>query len=126
MNEVRIDKFLWAVRLYKTRSLSAEAIKSQQVLINEHYVKASQLVAVGDVIKVKQNPIWRQYRVKELLKNRVGAKLVNTYIEDCTDPEEFEKLEMMKLMPGYDRKKGLGRPTKKERRDMDKFNPWES
>lgn len=124
MSEIRIDKFLWAVRLFKTRSLSAEAIKSGQVMINDQPVKPAQNVERGNLIKVKRNPIWRQYRVKELLKNRVGAKLVDQYIEECTDPDELEKLELMKLMPGYDRKKGTGRPTKKERRDMDNFNPW--
>lgn len=110
--------------MFKTRSLSAEAIKSGQVMINDQPVKPAQNVERGNLIKVKRNPIWRQYRVKELLKNRVGAKLVDQYIEECTDPDELEKLELMKLMPGYDRKKGTGRPTKKERRDMDNFNPW--
>lgn len=124
MSDIRIDKFLWAVRLFKTRSISAEAIKSGQVLINDQAIKPAQIVAVGDIVKVKRNPIWRSYRVKEILKNRVGAKLVENYIEECTDQEELEKLEMMKMMPGFDRKKGTGRPTKKERRDMDNFNPW--
>ena len=124
MSDIRIDKFVWAVRLYKTRSLGADAIKTGQVLLNDNPVKAAQVVTPGDVLKVKRNPIWRKYKIKVLLKNRVGAKLVDQYIEDITDPEEIEKLEMMKLMPGYDRKKGAGRPTKKERRDIDKLDPW--
>lgn len=124
MSDIRIDKFVWAVRLYKTRSVGADAVKTTQVLLNDNPVKPAQLVVVGDVLKVKRNPIWRKYKIKQLLKNRVGAKLVEHYIEDVTDPTEIEKLEMMKLMPGYDRKKGAGRPTKKERRDIDKLDPW--
>ncbi len=124
MNEIRIDKFLWAVRLYKTRSVSANAIKDDQVFLNENLVKPAQAVKVGDVVRIKRNPIWRSYQVKELLKNRVGAKLVENYIVEVTPQEEIDKLEMIKLMPGYDRKKGLGRPTKKERRDLNKFDEW--
>lgn len=124
MSDIRIDKFVWAVRLYKTRSVGADAVKTGQVLLNDNPVKPAQLVITGDILKVKRNPIWRKYKIKQLLKNRVGAKLVDQYIEDITDPEEIEKLEMMKLMPGYDRKKGAGRPTKKERRDIDKLDPW--
>lgn len=124
MSDIRIDKFVWAVRLYKTRSVGAEAVKTGQVLLNDNPAKPAQTVVEGDILKVKRNPIWRKYKIKELLKNRVGAKLVEQYIEDITDPEEIEKLEMMKLMPGYDRKKGAGRPTKKERRDIDNVDPW--
>jgi len=124
ISEIRIDKFIWAVRFYKTRSIGAEAVKTGQVLLNDAPVKASQNVKPGDTIKVKRNPIWRTYKVKSLLKNRVGAKLVDDYIEDCTPAAELEKLEMMKLMPGYDRQKGAGRPTKKERRDLDQWDSW--
>jgi len=121
MDDLRIDKFIWAVRLFKTRSLSASEIKSGHVLINEEPVKPAQSIKEGDIIKVKRNPIWRSYRVKELLKRRVGAKLVDKYIEEVTPEEEIEKLEMMKMMPGFDRPKGEGRPTKKERRDIDRL-----
>ena len=124
ISETRIDKFVWAVRLYKTRSIGAEAVKTGQVMLNDAPVKPAQTVKPGDVLKVKRNPIWRTYKIKELLKNRVGANLVDQYIEDCTAPEELEKLEMMKLMPGYDREKGSGRPTKKERRDLDQWENW--
>jgi len=124
MSDIRIDKYVWAVRLYKTRSVGAEAVKAGQVLVNDHPVKPAQTIGIGDVLKIKRNPIWRKYKVKQLLKNRVGAKLVDQYIDDITDPEEIEKLEMIKLMPGYDRKKGAGRPTKKERRDIDNLDPW--
>jgi len=121
MEDLRIDKFIWAVRLFKTRSLSASEIKAGNVLINEENIKASQSVKVGDVIKVKRNPIWRSYKVKELLKRRVGAKLVDQYIAEVTPAAEIEKLEMMKMMPGFDRRKGEGRPTKRERREIDKY-----
>jgi ribosome-associated heat shock protein Hsp15 len=121
MDDLRIDKYIWAVRLFKTRSLSASEIKSGNVLLNEEPIKPAQTVKEGDVIKVKRNPIWRSYRVKELLKRRVGAKLVDQYIEEVTPEEEIEKLEMMKMMPGFDRRKGEGRPTKKERRDLDRL-----
>jgi len=124
ISEIRIDKFIWAVRFYKTRSIGAEAVKTGQVLLNDSPVKASQNVKPGDIIKVKRNPIWRTYKVKSLLKNRVGAKLVDEYIEDCTPQAELDKLEMMKLMPGFDREKGAGRPTKKERRDLDEWGSW--
>ena len=121
MEDLRIDKFIWAVRLFKTRSLSASEIKAGNVLINEENIKASQSVKVGDVIQVKRNPIWRSSEVKELLKSRVGAKLVGQYIAEVTPAAEIEKLEMMKMMPGFDRRKGEGRPTKRERRDIDKY-----
>jgi ribosome-associated heat shock protein Hsp15 len=116
---LRLDKFIWAVRFYKTRSVAAEAVKSEQVMLNGTFGKPANNVKPGDEIAVKRNPIWRTYRVKALLKNRVGAKLVDGYIEDITPAEEIEKLEMMKLMPGYDRERGKGRPTKKERRELD-------
>lgn len=124
MDDMRVDKFIWAVRLFKTRSIGAAAVKAGHVLVNDTAAKPAQNVKVGDLIKVKRNPIWRSYRIKELLKNRVGAKLVETYIEECTPAEELEKLEMMKLMPGFDRKKGAGRPTKKERRNLDQWDSW--
>ncbi|MCH2214996.1 MAG: RNA-binding S4 domain-containing protein [Flavobacteriales bacterium] len=121
MEDLRVDKYIWAIRLFKTRSLSAAEIKAGNVLINEEPVKPSQSIKEGDIIKVKRNPIWRSYKVKELLKRRVGAKLVAQYIEEVTPSEEIEKLEMMKMMPGFDRRKGEGRPTKRERRDLDKY-----
>lgn len=124
MSEIRIDKYIWAVRLFKTRSIAATAVKSGQVLVNEEPVKPAHVVKIGEVIKVKRNPIWRSYEIKEILKNRVGAKLVDQYIQECTPTEEIEKLELMKLMPGFDRQKGTGRPTKKERRDIDQYDPW--
>lgn len=119
MDDLRIDKFLWAVRLFKTRSKSAEAIKSGQVFLNDRSVKPAQTVEVGDVVRVKRNPIQRSYRIKQPLQRRVGAKLVDQYIEECTPQTELDKLETMRLMPGFDRERGKGRPTKKERREWD-------
>ncbi len=124
MSDLRIDKFAWAVRFFKTRSIASEAVKTGQLLLNDLTVKPAHTVKPGDILKVKRNPIWRTYRVKELLKNRVGAKLVDTYIEDITPEAELHKLEMMKLMPGFDRQKGTGRPTKKERRELDDHDLW--
>lgn len=116
---VRIDKFMWAVRLSKTRSQAAEEVKQGQVLLNGASAKPAATIKPGDEIRVKRNPIWRHYRVKGLIKNRVGARLVADYLEETTPAEEIEKLELMKLMPGFDREKGTGRPTKKERRQID-------
>ncbi len=116
---MRIDKFIWAVRFYKTRSIGAEAVKSEQVMLNGAFAKPSSTVKPGDELRIKRNPIWRSYKVKAMLKNRVAAKLVPDFLEDITPTEELEKLEMMKLMPGFDREKGKGRPTKKERRELD-------
>ncbi|HKL02898.1 MAG TPA: S4 domain-containing protein [Cryomorphaceae bacterium] len=124
MSDIRIDKFAWAVRLYKTRSIAADAIKSGHIMINDADVKPAQSVKEGDVIKVKRNPIWRSYKVLATLKRRVGAKLVHQFIEECTPSEEIEKLEMMKMMPGFQREKGKGRPTKRERRKLDDFDTW--
>ena len=118
---VRIDKFLWAVRLYKTRSQAAEACKKSHVLISGNSVKASRDVKIDDVFEVKKNPVNYKYRIKELLTNRVGAKLVENYIEDITPEEELFKLELNKNAPHFKRNRGTGRPTKKERRDIEKL-----
>ena len=123
MNEksVRIDKFLWAVRLYKTRSLASDACKNSRVLINGLSVKASRDIKVDDIFEVKKNPITYKYRVKELLTNRVGARLVVNHIENLTSEEEMFKIEINKKMPHFKRDRGTGRPTKKDRRDIDKL-----
>ncbi len=120
-NSVRIDKFLWAVRLFKTRSQAAEACKKAKVLINNMPVKPSREINTGDVFELKKSPVLYKYRIKELLKNRVGAKLVTNYLEDITPPEELIKLEIDKNMPYLKREAGSGRPTKKERRDIDRL-----
>ena len=118
---VRIDKWLWAVRLYKTRSLAAAACDSGHVRIGEQRVKPSRGVKIGDVIAAANNEITRTVKVVALLDKRVGAKLVGNYMEDLTPASEFEK----RREPGYHtvplRPKGVGRPTKKERRQWNAF-----
>lgn len=121
LQEIRIDKWLWAVRIYKTRSQAAEACKSGRILIDDQAVKPSRTVRKGQIIQVSVPPMLRTLEVKELLKNRVGAKLVSEYMTDLTPKEEFEKLEMIRQMKTEWRDRGTGRPTKKERRDIDRL-----
>jgi ribosome-associated heat shock protein Hsp15 len=118
---MRIDKFLWAVRFYKTRNIAADAIKKNQVSINGVTVKPSKDVFAGDIIEVRKNQINYKILVLDTPKNRVGAKLVAQYIKDQTPVEEFEHRDLLKLSQKYYRKKGTGRPTKKDRRDLDEF-----
>jgi ribosome-associated heat shock protein Hsp15 len=119
---IRIDKFLWAVRLFKTRSIAAEACKSGKIQINGYPVKSSRLIHLNEIFTLRNNPVVYTYKVKELLTNRVGPKLVENYLENLTPEEELLKLEMNKLSPFVKRDRGTGRPTKKERRDIDKLN----
>ncbi len=119
--EIRIDKFLWSVRIFKTRSIATEECKKKRVFINNMPVKPSKAVSVGEIIQVKKNPVKYTYKVLQLLKNRVGAKLVAEYIEDLTPEEELEKLKMDKYAGFFVRDRGTGRPTKKQRRELDKL-----
>lgn len=121
---VRIDKWLWAVRLYKTRSQATEACKKGHVSIGELPVKASRDVHVGEVVQVRKAPITRSFEVLALTGKRMGAKLVSDFLKDVTPAEELEVLEMQKHMRWSDRAKGTGRPTKKDRRDLDEFFDW--
>jgi len=123
IEEVRVDKFLWAVRLYKTRSIATEACKKGHISLNGHSVKPSAKVNNGQEIQVKKNNIYYKYRIKQLLDKRVGAKFVDNYIEDITPTKELEKLELDTYARNLYRQKGTGRPTKKERRDLDRL--WE-
>ncbi len=118
---VRIDKWLWAVRFYKTRTQAADACKGGKVKMNGINMKASREVKVGDVIELHHNYIRRTVKVKVAAKNRVAAKLVPDLMEDLTPAEEFEKLEMIKQLNQEKRDRGTGRPTKKERRTIDKI-----
>ncbi len=118
---MRIDKFIWNVRIYKTRSKATAACKKSRVMINGDPVKPSREIQEGDIFEVRKKAVVYRFKVKKLLKNRVGAKLVENYIEDITPEEELLKLELEKLMPTFKRRKGEGRPTKKERRDLDKL-----
>ena len=125
MSEVRIDKFIWAVRLYKTRSLAAEECKKNRVMINGTSVKSSRMVRVGDVIDIQKPPVTYSYKVLDLAEKRMGAKLVPDYIKDITTDEQKEVLEIHRLSYALGRKKGTGRPTKKERREIDKLMDWD-
>jgi ribosome-associated heat shock protein Hsp15 len=120
-NEARIDKWLWAARIFKTRSISIDAIKNGRVTIGEMKVKPSRMIKAGDVIDVRKPPVTYSFRVKQTIENRVGAKLVPEVLENVTAPDQYELLEMSKISGFVDRARGTGRPTKKERRSLDDF-----
>jgi ribosome-associated heat shock protein Hsp15 len=124
---VRIDKYLWAVRLFKTRSLAAEACGKNRVTANGQTLKASRMVKPGDTFELRQPPIVRSFRVIQTSGNRMAAKLVPEFINDITSPEQLQILEMAKLAQAMNRPKGQGRPTKRERRDLDELfdSDWE-
>lgn len=121
MESIRIDKWLWAVRIYKTRSQAGEACKGGKVKIEGVNVKPSREIKENDIINIQQNGIIKTIKVLKLQKNRVGAKLVPDLMEDITSPEEMEKLEMIKQLNVEKRDRGSGRPTKKERRTISKL-----
>ncbi len=118
---MRIDKYLWAIRVFKTRSLASEACSSAKIFIDNQAVKPSRNVNIGDIIQVKKTPVTYSYKVLQLLDKRVGAKLVETYAIDITPKEEIEKLDLMKMNAQAVRDRGTGRPTKKDRRIIDKY-----
>ncbi|HOV84304.1 MAG TPA: RNA-binding S4 domain-containing protein [Paludibacteraceae bacterium] len=120
-SEIRIDKWLWAVRLFKTRTMAAEACKKGKVLIQNVPVKPSHLVKVGDVINIKRNPVLYSYKILKLAENRMNAKLVSDFMADVTTPDQRELIELGKISKKMGRKPGSGRPTKKERRELDNF-----
>lgn len=121
---VRIDKWLWAVRLYKTRSQAADACKAGKIKLEGKPVKASREVHIGDTYTLSLGPLMRIVKVKALLHNRVSAKLVEPYLEDLTPEENYEQLKLIKEMRQGIRPRGLGRPTKKERRSLDDFGAF--
>ncbi|WP_100076793.1 RNA-binding S4 domain-containing protein [Chryseobacterium camelliae] len=118
---MRIDKFLWSIRFYKTRTVSADEIKKNRVAIGDSVVKSSKEVKEGDVIKVRKNQIDYKIKVLQIPKSRLGAKLVPLHIKDVTDKEQYELLKLRKASQDYYRIKGEGRPTKKDRREMDDY-----
>ena len=118
---MRIDKFLWSIRFYKTRNIAAEEIKKNRVSIGANPVKSSKEVKEGDVIKIRRNQIDYKIKVLQIPKRRIGAKLVPLHITDLTDKEQYEILKIRRMSQDYYRQKGEGRPTKKDRRDMDDF-----
>lgn len=121
MSEIRIDKWLWAVRLYKTRSQATEACKKDKIRIDEEPVKASRNVKEGDIIDISKDGLNLQVQVKALLKNRVGAKLVENYMIDLTPQEEYDRLVVLKSKSFEYRQRGFGRPTKRDRREIDRL-----
>lgn len=117
----RIDKWLWAARVYKTRSMAVEAIKNSRVTIDGTTVKPSHTIKEGDIISVRKPPITYSFKVIACIETRVGAKLLPQVYENVTPAEEYEKLEMSRISGFVDRQRGTGRPTKKERRQLDAF-----
>lgn len=118
---MRVDKFLWCVRYYKTRSMATTACKKGQVKINNTAAKPSREVFPQDIVELRKNQINYKLKVNDIPESRVGAKLVAIYITDNTPKEQFEAQELLKYAKDYYRKKGVGRPTKKDRRDIDEF-----
>lgn len=121
MNEVRVDKWLWAVRIFKTRSIASDACKKGRVMIDGVSLKPSRNIRVGDVVQVKKAPVTFSFKVLELAEKRMGAKLVSEFMQNVTPPEQYEILELNKISGFIDRQRGSGRPTKKERRDLNEF-----
>lgn len=121
MAEARIDKWLWAARIFKTRTIAADACKKGRISINGAQVKPSRMIKPGDVINVKKSPITYSFKVLQAIEKRVGAKLVPEIMENVTTPEQYELLEMSKISGFIDRARGTGRPTKKDRRSLDDF-----
>lgn len=119
--EVRVDKWLWAARVFKTRNIAAEACKKGRISMNGSNLKASRTVKEGDVIQVRKAPITWSFKVLKATGNRVGAKLVPEVLENVTTAEQLELLELSKLNGFTGRARGTGRPTKKDRRDLDEF-----
>lgn len=121
MDEVRIDKWLWAVRIFKTRTIAAEAIKKGRVIVGGVAVKPSRMIRVGDVVQVRKPPVTFSFKVLTLSDKRMGAKLVPQFMENITPSDQYELLELNKISGFVDRQRGTGRPTKKDRRDLEQF-----
>ena len=120
-NEARIDKWLWAARIFKTRTIAAAACKKGQVSMGGVQLKASRMIKEGDVISVRKPPITYSFRVLQPIERRVGAKLIPEVLENVTTPDQYELLEMSKISGFVGRAKGTGRPTKKDRRSLEDF-----
>lgn len=118
----RIDKWLWASRIFKTRSIAADACKNGRVTMKGSRVKASHMVKEGDVVEVRKPPVTYSFRILKAIEKRVGAKMLNEIFENITPPDQYELLEMNRVAGFIDRARGTGRPTKKERRALDNFN----
>ena len=119
---MRIDKYLWAVRMFKTRSIASKACRSEKVLLNSKIIKSSKNVKVNDIISMRVIPIWKSYKVKDLPKSRLGPKLVTNYITEITSIEDLELLKNHQIYTNNNRTLGTkGRPTKKDRRNINKL-----
>lgn len=119
--EARVDKWLWAARIFKTRSIAADAIKNGRVTIQGMNVKPSRMVKVGEVISVRKPPVTYSFKILKTIEQRVGAKLIPEIYENVTPPDQYELLEMNRISGFIDRQRGTGRPTKKDRRALDEF-----
>ena len=119
--EARIDKWLWASRIFKTRTIAAAACKKGQITLRGAQLKPSRIIKVGDVIEVRKPPITYSFKVLQAIERRVGARLIPEILEDVTPPQQYELLEMSKISGFVNRAKGTGRPTKKDRRSLDEF-----
>lgn len=119
--EIRVDKWLWAVRVFKTRTIATEACKKGRVLIGDTPVKPSRTIKPGDIIKVRKPPVTYSFEVLALTQNRLGAKLVADYMKNVTPQSELHLLDMVKISGFIDRRKGLGRPTKRDGRRLNEF-----
>jgi ribosome-associated heat shock protein Hsp15 len=122
---MRIDKYLWCIRVFKTRSIATTACKKGQIKIAAKSVKPSRDIFGGELLVIRKNQINYQIKALSLPESRVGAKLLDEYRKDVTPKEAFEKTELLKFAKDYYRKKGAGRPTKKDRRDIDNYQDEE-
>lgn len=120
-SEERIDKWLWTMRVFKTRTIASEACKKGRVSIGGAIVKPSRTIKPGDIIDVRKPPVTYSFKVLALTENRLGAKLVPEYLENVTPQSQYDILEMTKISGFVDRRKGLGRPTKRDSRDLSRF-----
>jgi ribosome-associated heat shock protein Hsp15 len=118
---IRIDKFLWSVRIYKTRSIASDECRKGRIIVNDIQVKPSRIVLKNEIITVKKPPVIYTYRVIDPIENRVSSKLVEQFVEDLTPDEEKDRLSISKSMGNIYRNRGTGRPTKKERRQINRI-----
>ncbi len=121
MEEVRIDKWMWATRIFKSRTIAVDACKKNRIMVNGVNAKPSRMIKVGEIIQVRKPPITYSFKVLALTERRMGAKLVPDYLENVTPPEQYEILEMNRISGFVNRSKGMGRPTKKDRRELEQF-----
>ena len=120
-DEARLDKWLWAARIFKTRTIAADACKNGRVMVNDTNVKPSRMVKAGDKVSVRKPPVTYSFKILKTIEQRVGAKLLPEIYENVTTADQYELLEMIRISGFVDRQRGTGRPTKKDRRAMDAF-----